>query len=237
MARIATFGAVVAASALVAAVAAPESQAERRIYTNGRPLAEQLRHSDRRIVLPINAAPPNFAAPPRGVTRERFWTDECPFVAVLLVQSVRHNLVYRDDMDIEALTAGTLTQRNAPASDDKANWVISSIRARLESVLKGGPALKEGDEIVFEEDGGTAMLSGVEIVATVPWQGPLSSGKRYLVFGSITDDGRLLRTAAYEEPSPFAQIVGVGPQVKGDRLESFNVEQVLFHLQQEMSRQ
>jgi hypothetical protein len=234
---------LLAGTVWIGAAPAQQSEGERRILTNGRPLVEQLRPTDRRVVLPINSGPYHFGTPPEGVSLERFMLDQCPLVAVLRVLSVRHKLVHRDDMDIDAIiasgstAAGDVSRRNVPASEDGANWIIASIRARVEGFVKPASVLKEGQELLFEEDGGTAMVRGVEVVATVPWHRPMMSGKRYLVFGSLTEEGKLLRTAVYEEPSPFAVLVGIGPQRAGDQLETFSVQQALFHLGQEMSTQ
>jgi hypothetical protein len=230
MARSCVVG-VLALTAFVPAAPAQDSQGDRRILPIGRPIVEQLRPGDRRVVLPINRGPVQFGTPPAGISPERHLLDVSTLVAVLDVQRVVSRLVYRDDMDRDAVIAGTFSGRNVPASEDRANWVISSIRVRVEDVLKGAPALKEGDQLLVQDDGGSAMVRGVEVVAAVPWQAPLVSGKRYLFFGHIVDDGRLFRTATYEEPSPFAFLVNIGPQKgDGDRLETFNLEDALVHL-------
>ena len=150
------------------------------------------------------------------------------------MQSVTHSLVYREDRDIDTVLAGKISQRNFPTSEDKANWIISNFRVRAENVLKGAPRFKQGDELLVQDDGGTVMVRGVEVVA-VGLNRPLVSGKRYLFFGNITDDGRLLRTATLEEPVPGGLLVNIRPQ-GNERLEKMSLNRALDHLRKEMRK-
>ncbi|HEX5110594.1 MAG TPA: hypothetical protein VFV95_19215 [Vicinamibacterales bacterium] len=232
---------LVPASCLVlllgAAVLAQESGA-RRIGGFGRTIAEELRLGDTRVVLPMNAGPPLWAYPPSGVSLEAFWIEACPFVAVLQIASVRSGLVYRADMDIKVLehapsiTAEMLT--NVPASEDDATWIASTIRARVERVLKGG--VKPGVELVFEEDGGTATVRGVEVTAIVPWKRSMVAGPRYIVFGALTERGELRRTRAFGEAPSSGRLVSLGPQGERSRLEGLTLKQALTYLGSEMHK-
>jgi hypothetical protein len=145
-------------------------------------------------------------------------------IAVVRVHQIRPRLVYRADRDINAVE---ISHENVVASEETANWIATSISARVERVLKASPTVSEGSPLTFEEEGGTSRVRGVEVVATVPWFRPMSEGKRYLIFGFLTLTGRLLRTAVYEEPSPNALLVSVGPQDGEERLETYDMESAL----------
>jgi hypothetical protein len=180
--------------------------------TRGGPLAEQLRQGDKHVTVEINASYGTTQYPPDRTSWVRYWADLSDFIVVFRVESIRSNLVYRGDI---AATEEFSTE-SISAPEERANWIVSTVRGRLERVVKGTPVLKEGDELVFLEDGGSATVRGVKVDARLPWQQPMVEGRRYLWFGSLRSaaHGWLRRIAVYEEPAPGGLLVDA--QRRGD---------------------
>jgi hypothetical protein len=74
----------------------------------------------------------------------------------------------------------------------------------VERIVKNSSELQlEVDrELVFEDDGGTTTIGRTVVEAIVPWVKPLVPGRRYLVFGSVSEDKRFLKGPTYEESGP-----------------------------------
>jgi hypothetical protein len=79
---------------------------------------------------------------------------------------------------------------------------ISTFQARIERVVKATAhlPLRDGGQLVFEEDGGSAPSVERESTPRFRGLGRWSLGNRYLLFGRI-QNGRFVIQEAYEEPA------------------------------------
>jgi len=222
---------------LVALVVAPliaqDTTADREFMTRGRPLADQLRPGDKHVAILINADTPLWMAPPDGVSWERFRAEISDFVIVARADAVTGRLVYSADVAPAAANPG---ERSVPATEDRANWIVSSVLLHVERVIKGPPALASGDRLLLDDNGGTAMVRGVTVDAVIPWERPLEAGKRYLLFGSIHSGNRRSKVAVYEEPSPGARLSSTTTKGKQGRLETLTMGEAIDYLVREVRR-
>jgi hypothetical protein len=229
------FVAVALCIASLASVFAQDAPPGRRVMNKSKPLVQQFDSSDSSVEIAVNQGEPSYFSPSRGTSWERFQSDVSDFVVVVRVESTLPHLVYRVDMDsdLELLEFST---KSESADENRANWIMSTIRARVERVLKGKDVIEPSTQLRFEEDGGTLVLRGVQVRAVVPWETPLTPGKRYLWFGSVASYGKMWRNAMYVEPAPGAPLVSVTNHGRGRRLEGLRLDDAIAYVEGEMKK-
>ncbi len=188
MKQILSLAMLLAAVVSVVSAAGQATGGTRRFVSSGRPLVEQLRPTDRDIVVEINASPPQTVAPP---------ADEARAVSV-----ARHSdaiVIVRTVTKTPQLVRRSLLQ-NTPATAAQANWIGSRVEARVERVIKAseGLTLAPGSPLVFEDNSGVATIGNTRVETVIPWERPIVTGRRYLVGGSVRD-GMFVRGLTYEE--------------------------------------
>ena len=206
----------------------------KRFMNKSRPLVQQVEPGDKAVEILINQDEPLFLAPPAGTSWERFQSDASDFVVVVRVESISPHLVYRADMDADAELLEFST-KSEPADESRANWIMSSVRARVERVLKGSDVMEAGSQLRYEEDGGSLIVRGVQVTAAVPWYTPLTPGKTYLWFGSVAAHGKMWRNAMYVEPAPATPLVSVTNHGRGRRLEGLRLKDAIAYVEGEIT--
>jgi hypothetical protein len=176
---------LVVASALCAA---GQGTGTRRFVSSGRPLVEQLRPTDREVVVEINESRPLTLAPPTGEARAASVARHADLMVVVRAVTKTPQLVRRSLL------------QNTPAAAAQANWIGSRIEARVERVIKasGDLPLEAGTLLVFDDNSGVATLGNTRVETVVPWERPIVAGRRYLLGGSVRD-GMFVRGLTYEE--------------------------------------
>ena len=198
----------------------------RRVVSSGRPLAEQLRPTDRDVVIEINAYPPQTVAPPAGEARAASVARHSDVIVVVRTVSKTPQLVRRNLM------------QNTAAAVAQANWISSRVEARVERVIKGsdGLPLAPGSPLVFEDNSGVATIGNTRVETVVPWERPMVAGRRYLLGGSVRD-GMFVRGLTYEEDDsgllksmrrqvparPGTDVSAV--RIEGDEFEEWTIDQ------------
>lgn len=162
--------------------------ATRRFITSGRPLVEQLRPTDRDVVVELNASPPQTIAPPSGEARTASVVSHSDVIVVVRTVAKTPQLVRRSLM------------QNTAAAEVQANWISSRVEARVERVIKagGGLTLTPGSSLALEDNSGLATIGHARVETVVPWERPIVAGRRYLVGGTVRD-GLFVRGLTYEE--------------------------------------
>jgi hypothetical protein len=131
-----------------------------------RPLSEQVRPDDQRLVLEINAFPPLLV----GAGDVEFLTDGADVVLVVRVVSTR------------------------PQVTERGNFIETVVVAAVEETLKPSErlVLSDGNRVTFRLSGGTMQVNQATVEAVVPWARPVAAGRRYVIFGKVLEDGQLL---------------------------------------------
>jgi hypothetical protein len=212
-----------------AAIAAGQSTPNRRIGRDSRyAIASQLRSDDRHVILEYNGTPPLvLAGPPKGGSRLEWLAKQSNVIVVVEVESIDSVLVYRD-----------LQWREREAPADEANWIVSTVQARIDGVIKGVDELGKamGDRLLLKAEGGTAMIRGTIVEAVVPWEVAMVRGKRYLLFGRMYN-GQFVKNYGYEESSagllsrmtrPEPDSLGRLQMRDADDTEQWNIEQAAW---------
>ena len=186
---------IVIAAAMVSAlghhVTKAQGEAARRIGRDARyTIASQLRRNDRRVIIEYNGDKPlRVGGPPKGGSRLQWLSQNSQVIIVVRVEGVQSRLVHRDLL---------FNEREAPP--DEANWIVSTVRVRIEDLVKGAGALGRagGQLLSLRMEGGSATIRDVFVEAVVPWDTAMVVGRTYLLFGQMYN-GQFARDDGYAE--------------------------------------
>jgi hypothetical protein len=128
-----------------------------------------------------------------------------------------------------------------PAPEDQADRITSTVTARVETVIKGGPGIDEGGRITFQEPYGTAILRGVTVQYQNPLLRPLVPGRRYLLFSNdFTSESCLsVGTRTMYEESPAGLLVRTYLDERArpnDEFEGLTLAEALFNVRREVGK-
>ena len=196
--------------------APPKGERTRRAESNGKPLSEQVRSDDQRLVLEINAFPP------------------------LLVRSRGEEVEFLTDISDVVLVGRVVSKR--PEITRLGNWIETAVVMAIEETLKSNDrlVLAEGNRVMFRLSGGTMQVNHATVEAIVPWTREVESGRRYLIFGTVLEDGQLLAppAAIYEEADDGTMrwLMRHDDPFERDGIERLSLQQLRFNVQQRVSR-
>ena len=171
-----------------------QSKPDRRIGHDARyPIASQLRPDERHVIVEFNGTPPLVILrdPPKGESRLEWLAKQWDVILVATVERIDPVLIFRDREFREA---------EVPA--EHASWIVSTVQARVEDVIKGAGEFGRtvGDRVSLKVEGGTAMIRGTLVEAVVPWEPAMVQGRKYLLFGRMYN-GEFVKNHGYAESS------------------------------------
>jgi hypothetical protein len=175
----------------------------RLVHQPGRSIPQQLLDSDVGVMVQKHREPGLLIEPPRGETWLAWRTGFFSMIFTFTVTSADSRLTAAED------------------------WVETSVTGRVVDVFKcaAGCAVRVGDAVGLNLDGGDVTVRGRSVKAFVSWLRPLARGQMYLAFSRSVDKETGRPVISYDTTFEVTSLGLVGittahnePTISGRRL-------------------